>query len=139
MKQKFLISIVLFTVLCFIFTFSFAAESLNTIKDSVSTMGHAAGNMVNTTTSSISNGVKDISSKTRDVVENVADDTSDMFGMQESNYNATRTSNNYNNNLFGLSTNAWLWIIMGIVGAIIIGLVWYYGSQYENQSYNHTR
>ena len=34
--------------------------------------------------------------------------------------------------LFGLSSLAWTWIIMAITGAVIVSLIYYYGSQYEN-------
>ncbi len=138
MKQKTLISIILFISICLIFTISFAAEAMNTMKDSMETMGNTAGNVIDTATGSVSNGIRGIATGTRNMIENMTDDNSDMIGMQESNYNTTRTSTS-NNNLLGLSTNAWLWIIMGTVGAIIIALVWYYGSQYEDQGYNHNR
>ena len=113
-------------------------------------MGHAAGNMVGTAAGSIANGIGDLANGTKNMAGNMTrddnntntnNDTIDNLGMQEeSNYSATRTATSTNNNnLLGLSSNAWLWIIMGIVGAIIVGLVWYYGAQYENKSYDHNR
>ena len=29
------------------------------------------------------------------------------------------------------------WLIMGLVGAVIIGLIWYYGAQYEHRNYDN--
>lgn len=50
-------------------------------------------------------------------------------------YTATRTS--AENNAMGLSSTAWTWLILGIVGIVIVALVWYYGAQYEHRNYNH--
>ena len=50
-----------------------------------------------------------------------------------SDYNATKTSTN--SNLMGMSSQSWTWLILGIVGVVIVGLVWYYGAQYEHSNY----
>jgi len=52
-------------------------------------------------------------------------------------YTATRTATNDDTGLFGMSTTSSTWLILGIVGAVILGLVWYYGSQYESRNYNN--
>ena len=49
-----------------------------------------------------------------------------------SDYTATRTATD---KLTGttMSDTAWIWLILGIVGAIIIALTWYYVSQYNDK------
>jgi len=59
-----------------------------------------------------------------------------MLDTTDGNYTATRTATT-NNNFLGMSDTAWTWLILGIVGAAIVGLVWYYGAQYEHRNYNN--
>ena len=149
MKQKTLLSIIVFVSIILVCTFSYAAEAMNSVKDSLGTMGNAAGNIIGTTAGSIKNGVNSLANGAKNVAEDITRTDSNnfnnyendsMLNMQESNYSAIRTATSANtNNLLGLSSNAWLWIIMGVVGAIIVALVWYYGSQFENQSYDHNK
>ena len=59
-----------------------------------------------------------------------------------SNYTAMRTStaaNTTNTGLFGLSNTAWTWIIMIITAAVIVSLIYYYGSQFENKTSMNNR
>ena len=44
------------------------------------------------------------------------------------NYTATRTSADIANAGTDMST-LWIWITVAIAGAVIVGLVWYYGAQ----------
>ena len=48
-----------------------------------------------------------------------------------SSYTATRTATTTNNNFLGMDPNMLTWLIMAIVGAAIIGLVWYYAKEHE--------
>lgn len=112
---------------------------------------------------SIENGMKDIGSETKDswdkiggAVQNVGDNAkSAMDNMgdkaksmmnnddnkdnnNDDNYQATRTSAmTDNNNLFGMSSTTWTWFILGIVGAVIVALVWYYGYEQTNTRHNN--
>ena len=45
---------------------------------------------------------------------------------EDSGYSATRTSTTGN---AGMTNSAWVWLIIGIVGIMIVALVWYYVAQ----------
>lgn len=58
------------------------------------------------------------------------------------NYTATRTSStltNSGNSLFNLNSTAWTWIIMAITAAVIVSVIYYYGTQFENTTRVHDR
>ena len=109
--------------------------------------GKSVGNAVGDTAGAIVDGAKDLTRGASNMITNAKGDiendatntlatTDGIFGMDDDNYTATRTST-ANNNLLGMSDTTWTWMILGIVGAIIIALVWYYSSQYEHRNYNN--
>ena len=70
----------------------------------------------------------------------VATTTMDGNNGSGSRYSAVRTSTTtHTNNLFGLSNTAWTWIVMIIATAVIVSLIYYYGSQYENKTIVHNK
>lgn len=112
---------------------------------------------------SIENGMKDIGSETKDswnkiggavqnvgdnaksAMDNMGDKAKSMMNIDDNkdnnnddNYQATRTSSmTDNNNLFGMSSTTWTWFILGIVGAVIVALVWYYSYEQTNTRHNN--
>ena len=108
MNKKILITLSIFCLLIMtICSYSFATN------DGMNNAKNAvmnAGNTVGTVTGTLDNG--------------------------RSDYTATRTATT-NDNLFGMSNTAWTWLILGIVGIVIVALVWYYGAQYEHRNYDN--
>lgn len=66
-------------------------------------------------------------STTMNNVDNTMDNTMDNNNIG-TNYTATRTSADITNSGTDMST-LWVWITVAIAGAVIVGLVWYYGAQ----------
>ena len=133
-KKMFSIILILSLFLISICSFSFAAtEALNSTKNSVKNVGNAIGNGVKDVANGAANLGKDAVNTTQAAGNSIAGATSmNNDGMD---YTATRTS--ADNNVMGLSSTAWTWLILGIVGIVIVALVWYYGAQYEHKNYNH--
>ena len=103
-------------------------DTAGAVVDGARELTNGAGNMMNNITNA--NGDKE-----NDTTNTLA--TNDgIFGMRNNDYTATRTATG-NNNLLGMSDTTWTWMILGIVGAIIVALVWYYGAQYEHRNYNN--
>lgn len=152
MNKRILLGLFISISLIFTFTYVFA-EELNVMNN--------PENMVNSAANSIRNGVNDVTGATRNVLTdtnvNTNANTGNWFkdegdklgnnlnnvvggvvGTTNNNYNATRTSitgTDQDNTLFGMTGTAWTWLILGIAGIIIIGLVWYYSMQLTSHRY----
>lgn len=133
MKNKILISTLMFVLcLAFLCSYSFATNVLqsagNTVKNAGTAIGNAAtqaGNAIVGEARIMVNGV-----------ENMTDYAGTAYGTNTTNYTAQRTATT-GTGLFGMSNTMSTWLILGIVGAVIVGLVWYYGAQYEHRNYNN--
>lgn len=148
------ILLVLFISVSLIFTFTYVfAEELNVMDN--------PENMVNSAANSIRNGVNDVTGATRNALtdtnvntnantgnwfkdegdklgNNLNNVTGGVVGTNNNNYNASRTAiagTDQDNTLFGMTGTAWTWLILGIAGIIIIGLVWYYSMQLTSHRY----
>ena len=132
-------------------SYSFAAsDTMNQAKDAVMNAGNSIGSAAVTAKNAVVDGAKDItngaSTVGKDAVNttedagrdgmNVLGDTASVLDDGDRDYTATRTATG-DSNLLGMSTTTWTWLILGIVGIIIVALVWYYGSQYEHRNYNN--
>ena len=125
------IAIILFIVFCFL---------------CVSNICFATGDTGNNIKNTLSSGVNTVV----DGMGNLAEDTRNGVGRMENgienfmnmdnnsdnnngNYNVTRTAitdSGDNGGIMGMdSTTMWIWIILAIAAIVIVGLVWYYGSQ----------
>lgn len=96
----------------------------NNIKGAMNTMG----NNIKGATESMGNGIKGATESMGNNLKTATDGNN--------NYQATRTSNMTNNNLFGMNSTAWTWLILAVLAVAIGGLVWYYGTQNANNSRN---
>lgn len=132
MAKKSLIAISIFCIISLLSMPIFAAEgatnAMDNMKNGVQNMANDAGraiegakNGVENVMSDIGNGAKNVGDAAKNTVGNMA------RGVTNTGYTATRTSVAGNTNS-GFST-AMVWVILGVVGALIIGLVWYYGMQ----------
>lgn len=133
-KKMFSIILIFSLFLISICSLSFAAtEALNSTKNAVMNVGNAIGNGVKGVANGAANLGKDAMNTTQSAGNSIVGATSmNNDGMD---YTATRTSST--SNAMGLSSTAWTWLILGIVGIVIVALVWYYGAQYEHKNYNH--
>lgn len=144
MKNKILISTLLFSLcIAFLCSYSFANNMLqsagNAIKNAGSTIGNAAiktGNTIVGGTRNLLNDAGDMGNTAMHDSENMTDDTTAIYDTNSDDYTAQRTATG-NTGLFGMSNTMSTWLILGIVGAIIVGLIWYYGAQYEHKNYNN--
>ena len=142
MKNKFLISTLLFT-LCIVFlcSYSFANNMMQSAGNAVMNAGNAIGNAAKNTGNALVNGTRSLTSGAANLGNDLTNSTDNMTDNRTTmdtndDYTAQRTAT-ANTGLFGMSDTMSTWLILGIVGAIIVGLIWYYGSQYEHRNYNN--
>ena len=99
----------------------------------------ACGNATAKTGNAIVGGTRNLlndASNMGNTAMNDTENTSAIYDTNNDDYTAQRTATG-NTGLFGMSDDMSTWLILGIVGAVIIGLVWYYGAQYEHRNYNN--
>ena len=151
MNKKIFMTFLLISFLLLVTSYCFAANgAMNNAKSAVMSAGNSVGNVVGGAANAVADGARsltdgaartgnDAASATRNVGDdNTAanDATIGTLDTGDNDYNATRTVTG-TMNLFGMSTSAWTWIILAIAGLAIVGLVWYYGAQYEHRNYNN--
>ena len=146
MRKSLLLFSLIVAMLLIFSTFSFAnnniMDGLNSAGSTVKNMVDDAGNTIRSGVEDIGNGIKNgandvengIATGTLDIDTSMRDTTSGATS--DDSYTATRTSAT-DDNVMGMSVTSWTWLIFGIVGILIVALVWYYGSQYENNN-NYT-
>lgn len=144
MKKATLIGIITIAIVLLFSASSFAAnniasDAMNGIRNTMD----SAGNVMEDAVGGMSNGIRNgISAVGNTVNGTMTSDTDDNFANGDANYNARRTATTRAmttggaSGFLGMSETTWTWLILGIVGAITIALVWFYGKQYENR-YNH--
>jgi len=143
-KKIFLLVTMLATIL-FLTSFSFAANNTknlgNDIKDSLDKAGNNVGNWVNDVKDAGQSAMNNVGNATEGAMNDIgnmtnngdSDDNYRYNGTTNGNYAASRTAT------FENATNngtTWLWVILGVVALIIIGLSWYYMSDNKN---NHNQ
>ena len=142
MNKKIFITLLVFSLfLLFTYSYSFAATKAgNTIMNAGNSVGNAVMGATNTVVdgarslgNTVVNAEGDVESDATNTINSNNNDTMDNTN---GDYTATRTATG-NGNLLGMSDMTWTWLIVGIVGLAIVGLVWYYGAQYEHRNYNN--
>lgn len=155
MKKKIIAStilVLLFALFSIPVVFANNETPFNGTKDAIRNTVGGAENIVENAARDVTNGVRDITNINNDKARL---DTNNNQNNNNDNNNKnnqtimTRTTNNNNNGnngrytatrtdattFLGMTSNAWTWLIMGIVGVAIIALVWYYtksNSSFEN-------
>lgn len=152
MSKKILFTLGILISLVFCFNVCFATgegleSAANGIRNVVggveNTVENAAmdiSNMSKDTTGSIENGMND----TANSIDNRMNDARNNTGLGNTNtndgYTAARTDTRMattgDDTLLGMSSDAWIWVIMAIAAILIIGLVWYYSAQITNNNHN---
>lgn len=132
------ILLVLAIVLSFTTSLVFA-----TTNDMVSNAGNSVKNVVSDVGNGIKNGAEDIKDGIKDMGNGVSnmmttdkntDNMSNERTMSTNNngYTATRTASTTNTD--SSNTLTWTWFIIAVATILIVGLVWYYGTQYDTTS-----
>lgn len=138
MLKKSLIIVSIFALMLFISTPVFASNmmhgaenTLNNIKGGVQNMAQDAGDAMGRAKDGISNVASDMKDRAQNMGQDVKRGVTDVT--RTDGYTASRTSATGN---LGGTTNfntMLVWVVMAVTGAIIIALVWYYGSQVNSR------
>lgn len=147
MTKKSLLSIFVFVTLLVISSCVLATNNLsdelgsswNQTKNTFGNIGNAVGGTIsnmsdNMNLNSNNSGFSGLMNDTRSTNGTAGVTTTMNTGMNGnmntgSDYNATRTATTATTNTGGISSIAMTWIIIGITAAIIVALIWYYGTQ----------
>jgi hypothetical protein len=137
-----LISLLLLSSICFASDTQLAAlgnelhDSADKTKDSMQNVGKGLENLTNGVGGAMHNvgqGIQNTASTIGNGVQNAFTGMDNRNGLgtltatDNGGYTATRLSTDAGANL--MSNTAFIWLIMGIVGVIIVALTWYYVSQ----------
>ena len=145
MKNKILISAFMFIIcLTFLSSCSFANNAMQSAGNAVKNVGNTIGNAAAQTGNALVNGTRNLLTDAENMGNTVMNDTENMttdntsviYDTNNDDYTAQRTAAG-NTGLFGMDNTMSTWLILGIIGAVIVGLVWYYGAQYEHRDYNN--
>ena len=148
MKKIIISTILLFTIsFCSIHVFAATVNkdvknNTENAKNSVLKNKKKNKNVIMNTGNSIGNGVTNAKNavvgstqKAGNTVMNAGNSMMSAMNNMDNNYNAQRTAADVT--VLGMSTNTWTWLILAIVGIAIVGLVWYYGAQYEHRDFDN--
>ena len=96
-------------------------EGTENLKNGIQDTAENIGNGIQGTAQNIGNGIQNAGNIVMDGMSN--DNNSD--------YTAIRTANEGygDNNILGMNPMVFTWVVMGIVGAVIIWLIWMYAKQ----------
>ena len=133
LKKSLIILFIIFSILC-ISNIAFAANTTNNVQSAVTST-------TNTVVDGVSNLAKDVRNGVGHV-ENGIEDALTMGNTTNANtrtdvnarttndgYTATRTTGVAGATTGTNNTTMWVWVIVAVAAVVIIGLVWYYGSQ----------
>ena len=106
---------------------------INDMANGMKNIVNGSENVIQDTAQGAGNVVKDISGGINQGVNNMGNTMENMTN--DNNYTGTRTAAtaNYTNGTFmGINSVALSWLVMAVLGAVIVGLVWFYGKQHED-------
>ena len=130
-KKSLIILFVIFIFLC-VSNICFASNTINNIKNSVSSTTDTAINGVSNLAHDIRNGVGHVENGIEDALTmyNTIIDTNRITSSESTgNYQTARTTDMTRTSTGINTTTMWVWLIVAIAAVIIISLVWYYGAQ----------
>lgn len=146
MTKKIFFTLLLISLLILGISFSYATTNVG---NDLMSAGKSVGNAVKGTADAAVDGARDLTNGASNMMNDMTNANGDkesdatntlaatdgIFSNAEGDYTAMQTST-ANDSLLGMSEMTWTWLILGIVGAVIVALVWYYGAQYEHRNYN---
>ena len=141
MNKKFFAILLFFTFIVFICSTCYAStdfggemqDSANKTMNSMQNAGNGLMSFANDVGNGVKNMSEDIGNGIRDTADNIGRGVEDFFDGDNPNttvnstYNAIRTSTDATSS--NMANTAWVWLILGITGIIIVALTWYYVSQ----------
>ncbi len=141
-KKSLILVSIIFCIIC-ISTFSFAADGVknamngatNTVVDGVNRLGSDVRNGVGNLENGIEGAIDDMGdnndyNNNQDATVNLTnDDNNDVTATTD--YTATRTTADAVGDTVN-TTTTWVWIILAVASVVIVGLVWYYATQNNN-------
>lgn len=139
MNKKILTAVLLFATILMLSVSSFATNTdLGTeMQDSANKTGESMQNVgegVRNVAGDLGNGVQNMAEGIGNGIQGAVNGIGNMFDGDDANtttggtYTATRTSADVAGTT-GMTNTAWIWLILGIVGIVIVALTWYYVSQ----------
>ena len=155
MTKKILIVLTLLASLTFFTSIVLANTDMNNMANDATNVMSDSWNKMSTTMENLGNNTKGAINSAGNAIQGAMNNIENTLDMNtddnstDSNYNsnanddnfndstdytATRTAATTNNNMFGLNSNTWTWVVLAVLGIAIIGLVWYYGMQTQNTS-----
>lgn len=149
MFKKVSLCIAIIAAMLLFTSFSFATNLGNEVQNSMEKTGNTVGNMVEGATNAgkevvnnVGNAVSGTMNNIRDGFNTVTDDMNNNSATDDINDSTANNQNDTNNNYiatrtatFGAGTNnstMWIWVVLGVVALLIIGLSWYYMSDNRN-------
>lgn len=149
MYKKLLISSILLLTIIFTFNICLANNEMQNLGNGARNAVEGAGNTLENIGQGISNTSKDITGSmenkanqlSNDVMNTMNDNNNNGETAKDTNntmgYNAIRTATTGTDNTFmGMTSTAWIWLILGIAAIAIIALVWYYTAQVNSSRYH---
>ena len=107
-------------------------EGTENLKNGIQDTAENIGNGIQGTTQNIGNGIQGTAQNIGNGIQNAGNMVMDgMSNDNNSDYTAIRTANEGygDNNILGMNPMVFTWVVMGIVGAVIIWLIWMYAKQ----------
>lgn len=146
LKKLYFLILLFIAFIIFTYNYVFAQNSIDDMKNTANNVKNAVGNAENAvenTVKDVTNSVKNETNEMQNNAQNDAQNNSNNYSQDTmlrnntSNYNATRTSSETNNGLFGMNSTTWIWLILAIAAIGIISLVYYYSAGVTNNNHNY--
>lgn len=141
MKRFLMFTAILFTVITFATSYSFANNStMEQMKDSIRNAVGGTENVVEDAAKDGSNSIKSGFNSMGDMTNSAVHGTSEAISNTATNfpadnnggYTATRTATD--TNFAGMNGTVWMWLIIGVVALAVIGFIWYYAMQKTSEA-----
>jgi len=142
-KKSLILVSIIFCIIC-ISTISFATDAVknavngatNTVMDGVNSLGSDVRTGIGNVENGIEGAINDMGNNMEN--NNNNNDTTNQTqtnnfdtGITGTDYTATRTTADLTGNATNTATT-WVWIILAVSAVVIVGLVWYYATQNNN-------
>lgn len=133
MKKKSLLIVFVLLAILFISSISFANNEVkNDIHNATDTVVDGAENLAEDVRNGIGNAEDAVENGVRDAGTAITDGANDMTRTDNSGYTATRTTAADATTNNTMNSTLWTWIALAIAAVVIVGLVWYYATQHND-------
>ena len=118
----------------FALTLLFSFSKVLATNGDLNTAGQAVKNVTQGAANVVENVVKDAGTAVEQGSSTIKNATGNMVNTAEARttnngYTATRTST-AQDTFMGMNATAWTWLVIGVLGVLVIGLIWYYGKDH---------